>query len=146
MPTCNLRIWTLCICPGFSPEGRVTVSRLASAVTQHRQRRPRQRQAHANQGVFALANFWIHGFLGEAGASSVTSFLNGVEVESIAFVTSAEWQSIGANFALVDQVVINGYGNYLVDDVSASAVPEPASVALFGLGPAGFVALRRKKA
>lgn len=105
----------------------------------------------ANHGVFALADFWIRGFLTEGGASSVRAYLNGVQVGAIAFATSADWQNIGANFAQVDQVVIEGYGNFLVDDIDAtigaSDVPEPASVALIGLGLAGLAgAVRRKKA
>jgi hypothetical protein len=104
----------------------------------------------ANAGAFTLQDFWIHGFYGETYDGSVTGYLNGVQVGAVSLSTGADWQNIAANFARVDQVVIDGGGSFLVDDInatiSASDVPEPASLALFGLGLAGLGALRRKSA
>lgn len=104
----------------------------------------------ANAGAFALQDFWIHGFGGEAHDGSVTGYLNGVQVGAAGLSTGADWQNIAANFARVDQIVIDAGGNFLVDDInatiSASDVPEPASIALFGMGLAALGSLRRKRA
>ena len=47
----------------------------------------------------------------------------------------------------IGRVVFRGVGSMVLDDVAfqkAAAVPEPASIALFGLGLAGFAVARRK--
>ena len=104
-----------------------------------------------NAGVFSLQSFWIHGFEGYATAGSVTGYLNGVEAGSLLFSITDSWQNIAANFGQVDLIVINADDAYMVDDIgatiNASDVPEPGSIALFGLGLAGLAgAMRRQRA
>jgi len=106
----------------------------------------------ASQGVFSLQDFWIHGFEGYSGGGSVTGYLNGLQVGSLLLSITDDWQNIAANFTQVDRIVIDAGGNYLVDDIGAtigaSDVPEPASIALFGLGLglAGVAGALRRKA
>ncbi|MDQ2820455.1 MAG: hypothetical protein M3Y65_08670, partial [Pseudomonadota bacterium] len=79
--------------------------------------------------LFALQNFWIHGFFGDSDGS-VMGYLNGVLVGTVGLSTGADWQNIVANFTQVDRIVIDAAGNFMVDDIdasiSASDVPEPA--------------------
>jgi hypothetical protein len=111
---------------------------------------PTMAMTSASQGLFTLQNFWIMGFDNYEGPGSVMAYLNGALVGSLNFSINATWSNVVANFGQADQIVVDAGGaNYFIDDVSATAsasdVPEPASVALFGLGLAGLAALRRKR-
>ena len=81
--------------------------------------------------------------------TDITSYLNGVEVQSFLVSTYNGANSFyGFSNTLINSVVFNVSGDHLalIDNVAYSnVVPEPASLALLGLGLAGFAAARRRK-
>lgn len=95
-------------------------------------------------GLFSVQDLWINGWQGGSTTSTISGWLNGVQVSSVSVSYSSPWKDVVLNFAGIDSLRISG-GVFLVDDITVNGnVPEPGSVALLGLGLMGLYASRRK--
>lgn len=102
-------------------------------------------------GTFSVQDLWLNGWQGAEQTDTIEGLLNGVVVGSVSAGFSNPWQNFVLNFADIDTLRINaGDGNvFLVDDIQVNGetnnVPEPTSLALFGIALAGFAASSRRK-
>ncbi|TFW20384.1 PEP-CTERM sorting domain-containing protein [Massilia arenosa] len=101
---------------------------------------------------FAFDGVWARTWGTDERDATIYGYNNGVEVWSSTFTLNGEWTRFTGGSGAVDQLRFD-FGNFfLIDDVALSdaprqgTVPEPASLALFGLGLAGAAAVRRKRA
>ena len=112
------------------------------------------REAHG--GTFSIQDFYVKAFLLTVVAASdyitMYSYLVGQKVTNVTFQEKNTWQDIIANFDLVDSITLYSNGSrstYLeLDNImvnAATAVPEPASMALLDLGMLGTGVMARRR-
>lgn len=105
-------------------------------------------------GTYSVQDLWLNGWQGFSTVVTIQGLLNGVITNAFNLTFDNPWTNAVLNFAQVDTLRINTSGHFLVDDIrvndiglnGASAVPEPTSLALLGLGLlAGLGVIGRRK-
>ncbi len=106
-----------------------------------------------DHATFSFNGLWVRNWYSAPDhTGTITGLLNGNVVAQItAGTNSREWTHAVANFTNIDTLNFD-FGNYfLVDDIALNDatvpndVPEPGSLALFGLGAAALMTRLRRK-
>ncbi len=90
-------------------------------------------------------------FVSNTQATVFSAYLGNALVESMSLNTNYSGNYVNFTGFLFDEIRITSTGSndaYILDDmqIKIAAIPEPSSIALFGLGLAGFMLQRKKKA
>jgi len=105
-----------------------------------------------DHATFAFNGLWVKNWFDSTSrVGTITGLLNGNVVAQMTANSSGDWSHVAANFTNIDTLNFD-FGNYfLVDDISLNNatppndVPEPGSLALFGLGAAALMTRLRRK-
>jgi len=105
----------------------------------------------SDDSPFDINSVWIrHGGGNHVLSSTITGYLNSVEIYSKIFLATQEYQLLSLNFLSVDKITFSGNGhNLLLDDItfnesSPVPTPEPSTIILLASGILGLVGSRRK--
>ncbi|MFS0754606.1 PEP-CTERM sorting domain-containing protein [Noviherbaspirillum sp. 1P10PC] len=105
----------------------------------------------ADGGKFDFDGLWFRSWYWQnQGMYKAIGYSDGIEVGSITMEKTTVWSYLPANFRNIDSLLLLSTDLYgspnatVIDDFIATAVPEPATISLFGLGLLGFAAAHRK--
>ncbi len=97
-----------------------------------------------SDGIFSFNSMWARS--GQSpGTDTAHGFLSGMEIYTQDFNVGQTYSQVALNFAGIDEIRFNQTSfNLVMDDINVN-VPEPATLALVGLGLAGLGFSRRKQ-